>query len=107
MERRISELYVTKYATKAPSGSRKLHEGTYNNNQAAAAYGAGQAAAGAAAYPYNPSDLAGMYGAAAAVYSRSAAAVSASALQKAATAAKTKSRSNAGKTKCDPNNLHV
>ena len=70
----------------------------YNNNQASGGYaGAGSGYVAG----YAATDLAGMYGAAAAAYSSArsvAAAASASALHKVASAAKTKSRSNAGKT---------
>ena len=71
----------------------------YNNNQASGGYAAGAGSGYVAGYA--ATDLAGMYGAAAAAYSSArsvAAAASASALHKVASAAKTKSRSNAGKT---------
>ena len=73
--------YASPYSHTSSAGhsARKLHEGSYNNNQNS--YSSGS---------YYPSDLA-MYGAAAAAYSARSA--TASALHK----AKTKTRTNAGK----------
>lgn len=87
------QLYCFAIGTSSTAGASP-----YNNNQASGSYaGAGSGYVAG----YAATDLAGMYGAAAAAYSSArsvAAAASASALHKVASAAKTKSRSNAGKT---------